>query len=107
VWTGEDALAQGLVDALGGYPEALRQVRDALGLAADAPLDLETFPAPRGLLGNLLQRAVAPDDEAAEEPEVAVLEAGRDAVQAATRALRAAGLLGDTELLRAPLSGMP
>jgi protease IV len=107
VWTGEDALAQGLVDALGGYPEALRQVRGVLGLAADAPLDLETFPASRGLLGNLLQRAVAPDDEAAEEPEVAVLEAGLDAVQAATRALRAGGLLGDTDLLRAPLSGMP
>jgi len=107
VWTGEDALGQGLVDALGGYPEALRQVRGALGLAADAPLDLENFPASRGLLGNLLQRAVAPDEEAAEEPEVAVLEAGIDAVQAATRALRAAGLLGDTELLRAPLSGMP
>jgi protease-4 len=107
VWTGEDALGQGLVDALGGYPEALRQVRGVLGLAADAPLDLETFPASRGLLTTVLQRALAPDDEAAEEPEVAVLEAGRDAVQAATRALRAAGLVGDTDLLRAPLSGMP
>src|SRR5262249_47482502 len=36
VWTGEDAPARGLVDSLGGYPEALRQVRSTLGLAPDA-----------------------------------------------------------------------
>jgi protease-4 len=108
VWTGEDALARGLVDALGGYPEALRQVRAALGVAPDAPLELEDFPAARGLLANVFQRAVAPDEESTEEePEIAVLAAGLDAVQTATRTLRAAGLLADGELLRAPLSGLP
>jgi protease-4 len=108
VWTGEDALAQGLVDALGGYPEALRQVRVVLGLGADAPLELESFPPRRGLVANLLQRAVAPEDESAEEePEIAVLRAGLDAVHAATRALGAAGLLGDADVLRLPRSGMP
>jgi len=108
VWTGEDARTHGLVDALGGYPEALRQVRATLGLAPDAPLDLETFPASRGLLANLLQRAVAPDDESAgEETDVGVLGAGLDAVGSATRALRAVGLLGDADLLRLPLPGLP
>ena len=91
-----------------GYPEALRQVRATLGLAPDAPLDLETFPASRGLLASLLQRAVAPDDEAAgEETDVGVVAAGLDAVGSATRALRALGLLGDADLLRLPLPGLP
>ncbi len=108
VWTGEDAFARGLVDALGGYPEALRQVRTVLGVASDAPLDLEVFPAPRGLLANVVHRAMVPDDEATEDdPEVAVLAAGLDAVQTTTRTLRAAGLLTDGQLLRAPLAGLP
>jgi protease IV len=102
VWTGEDALGLGLIDALGGYPEALRQVRDALGLAADAPVQLESFPAPRGLLSGLVERAIAPDDDTAgEEPAVSTLRAGLEAVQAVTRSLRSAGLLGEEGVLEA------
>jgi protease-4 len=103
VWTGEDALGIGLVDRLGGYPEALRQVRELLGLAADAPIDLEPFPAPRGLFTGLLERAVGPgdDDEQDEEPAVAALRAGLDAMHAVTRSLRAVGLLVDQGVLRA------
>jgi protease-4 len=93
VWTGEDALARGLVDALGGYPEALRQVRSTLGLAADAPLQLEQFPPSRGLLGVLVARATGPgDDSSDEEPAVAAVRAGVEAMQGITRTLRAIGL---------------
>jgi protease-4 len=93
VWTGEDALARGLVDALGGYPEALRQVRSTLGLAADAPLQLEQFPPSRGLLGALFARATGPgDDSSDEEPAVAAVRAGVEAMQGITRSLRAIGL---------------
>jgi len=90
IWSGEDALARGLVDALGGYPEALRQVRSALGLPADAPIHLEQFPPARGLLGSLVARAVGPgDDSNDEDPSVAAVRAGVEAVQALTRSLRA------------------
>jgi protease-4 len=90
IWTGEDALARGLVDALGGYPEALRQVRSTLGLPADAPLHLEQFPPARGLLGSLVARAVGPgDDSNDEDPSVAAVRAGVEAVQALARSLRA------------------
>jgi protease IV len=100
IWTGEDALGLGLVDALGGYPEALRQARQALGLAADAPIDLEPFPAPRGLLSGLVERAMAPDDDTSEEePSVSTLRAGLEAVHAVTLSLRTAGVLGDQGLL--------
>ena len=37
VWTGEDAKAHGLVDALGGYDTALRLAREAARIAPDAP----------------------------------------------------------------------
>jgi len=98
VWTGEDALARGLVDALGGYPEALRQVRSTLGLAADAPLQLEQFPPSRGLLGALFARATGPgDDSSDEEPTMAAVRAGVEAMQGVTRTLRAIGL-GQTSI---------
>lgn len=47
IWTGEDAVELGLVDELGGYAEALDQVRDILGLEKDAPIRLRRYPAER------------------------------------------------------------
>jgi len=44
VWTGEDAKAHGLVDALGGYGAALRLARQAAGIAPEAPVALTLFP---------------------------------------------------------------
>ncbi len=44
VWTGEDALAHGLVDALGGLPKALALAREAAKLPADAPVTIELYP---------------------------------------------------------------
>ncbi len=48
VWTGEEAKARGLVDALGGYQVALRLARKAAGLASGAPIELKVFPAKEG-----------------------------------------------------------
>ena len=53
VWTGEDALALGLVDELGGYPTALRSVREALDLAENAPLNIKLFPKPKTLFESI------------------------------------------------------
>jgi len=44
VWTGEDAHAIGLVDALGGFPEALRLARELAGVDAGARVRLKPFP---------------------------------------------------------------
>jgi protease-4 len=93
VWTGEDALARGLVDALGGYPETLRQVRALLGMAPDAPLHLEEFPPARGLVSSLLARAMGSNDDTSDdEPAVAAVRAGVEAMQSVTRSLRAIGI---------------
>lgn len=46
VFTGADAAEVGLVDAVGGYAEALQAVRALLRLPDGAPLRLRPFPAP-------------------------------------------------------------
>jgi protease-4 len=59
VYTGEQALAVGLVDQLGGYEEALKEVRKALNLGDAALLAVEMFPAdpsPVERLRKLLRR---------------------------------------------------
>ena len=45
IWSGEDALANGLVDSLGGFPETLAQARIAAGLDPDAALKIRVFSA--------------------------------------------------------------
>jgi protease-4 len=47
IWSGADAKAAGLVDGLGGWTEALAQVRQVAGLKPDEPVSLVDFPRPR------------------------------------------------------------
>jgi protease IV len=56
VWTGEEAKANGLVDALGGYRTALRLARKAAGIAPGAPVQLTVFPREEGLAELIYQR---------------------------------------------------
>ncbi len=63
VWTGEDAKALGLVDALGGLDVALDLAREAIGLSADAPVHLRVIPEEKStlelILAQVLNGAVA------------------------------------------------
>lgn len=54
IWSGEDARAIGLVDELGGWPVALRLARESAGLAADAAIELRTYPKDQTLINQLL-----------------------------------------------------
>jgi len=47
VWTGKDALENGLVDALGGYEVAIAEVKQALGLEKSASINLQLWPRPK------------------------------------------------------------
>ena len=49
VWSGADAKAFGLVDALGGWHESLAVLREAAGLKPDTAIQLVDFPRPRKL----------------------------------------------------------
>jgi protease-4 len=57
IWSGGAAHGVGLVDSIGGFEEALRLVRDELGLDEAAALRLELHPRPPGLVDYLLGRA--------------------------------------------------
>lgn len=56
VWSGEEAKANGLVDALGGYEVALRLAKEAANIAPDAPVQLTVFPREEGVAQLLYDR---------------------------------------------------
>lgn len=64
VWTGRDAHARGLVDVLGGFPEALAAAREAAGIAAEKPVRVVTFPR-RGRFARLFRKRESSEDVAA------------------------------------------
>jgi protease-4 len=66
VWTGEDAKERGLVDALGGFPTALRLTREAIGLPAESPVRLKLFPERLSPLETLAERLFGDDVESSE-----------------------------------------
>jgi protease-4 len=49
VWTGEQAVTRGLVDALGGLRTAVAKAKEKVGIAADADVSLAIYPPPRPL----------------------------------------------------------
>jgi protease-4 len=55
VWTGEQAAKIGLVDALGGYDVALKELRDKLKMKETDMLTLEPFPAPETPFDRMLK----------------------------------------------------
>ncbi len=76
IWSGERALELGLVDALGGFPEAYAAVRDELGLDEDAKLQLRQFPHPKSsweMLFEQFSRLGTPARGAASSPSLAEL----------------------------------
>lgn len=46
VWSGRQAWSRGLVDAIGGIEEALSEAKRRLGLPAEEPVIIESFPKP-------------------------------------------------------------
>ncbi len=71
IWTGEDAKALGLVDELGGFPEALALAKKAAGIPAGEEVKLEVYPTPKPPLQTLLKKG-AENSERDTSIEVAV-----------------------------------
>jgi protease-4 len=64
IWTGEDAKALGLVDALGGFPLALQLTKEAAGIPETTDVQLEVFPYKKKSLRQLLlERLLEGDDD--------------------------------------------
>ncbi len=70
VWTGADAKELGLVDELGGFPEALALAKKAAHIPASEDVNLQVFPRPKTTLQTLLD-ALAGEKPESSEPDAA------------------------------------
>lgn len=57
VWTGQRAIALGLVDDLGGLDRALELARESLALSPDADIRIDFYPRPPSLFDYFVGRA--------------------------------------------------
>ena len=63
VWTGEEAKARGLVDELGGYPEAIRLAKQAAKIPAGTAVKLTVFPRQKEPLKLIYDRLTGKDTD--------------------------------------------
>jgi len=54
VWIGSQALDNGLVDELGGYREAIAQVKKAADIDEDSPVQIVSYPPQQSMIQSLL-----------------------------------------------------
>jgi protease-4 len=94
VWTGEEALAAGLVDGLGGLDAAVQLARDKARIPRGQEVQLVVLPQRKGLLETLLER---------QDEDVVARATGRTLGPAAASLLRWATALGD----RGPVARVP
>jgi protease-4 len=98
IWTGEDAKRLGLVDELGGFPEALRLVRKAAKLSENAPVRLKVYPQATMLSQLAARLGLAAGETDTESALARMLED----VQPAVKALESLGFSSRSDVLRAP-----
>lgn len=100
IWTGEDALGIGLVDALGGFPTAIALAKEAAGIPAADPVHLEEFPPAKGLLPTVLARFVGQqDDESSDAPVSVALRRVMETTRPLVRVARDVGLVAPPGVL--------
>jgi protease-4 len=103
IWTGEDAKERGLVDELGGFPVALRLIREAIGQAPDVPIHLKLFPEHASPWEALFERLFGDQDESSEPAEAtAVLARARQLVRPVLHLARTLGLTARPDILTMP-----
>jgi protease-4 len=56
VWTGSQARANGLVDALGGLDRAIALAKETAGISPDTDVELVTYPAQKSLAELLIEQ---------------------------------------------------
>jgi protease-4 len=103
VWTGQQALARGLVDRLGALPDAVDLAREKAGLAKGSELAVRLVGAPRGL-SSLASAALGALGGAPDASELLALIGAR---APELRALAALAELGPLVALPVPEDAAP
>ncbi|HUI44781.1 MAG TPA: signal peptide peptidase SppA [Nitrospirota bacterium] len=96
IWTGEDAKKIGLVDELGGYPVALKTVRKALNLSADAPIKLKVYPEQKSFLRLVSDLKVS----MGEDENAAAIARTLEELQPIARTVKSLGPSSQSDILR-------
>ena len=95
IWTGEDALELGLVDALGGVDVAMQLAREQIGLESDAPLRIKRFPRRRSAWELFIAKRTG-------QANLAALRGSLELLQPKIRILKDLGLWTEPGVLTMP-----
>ncbi len=98
IWTGEDAKGLGLVDELGGYPEAMKLAREAAKIPEKEAVKVKIFPPKKTPFEMIFDQDRDDPDEAA----VAAVMQGLKALQPLIRQIRMMGIANDPGVLTMP-----
>jgi len=99
VWTGSDALENGLVDELGGFPVAIRLIKEALEIPEDDDIELVLLPERKTMFDAIM--GDSPDNSEGETVSLGMARYLR-AVQPYLRIAAEAGLIEDKRVLMTP-----
>ena len=103
IWTGSDALELGLVDALGGFPTAIRLAKEAAGIPEESEVRLELFPRPRSTFDLLMAQLRGERPQSSEDATLALLLRSLESLRPAARLATALGLAEPPGELVVPL----
>lgn len=91
IWTGEDAKALGLIDEVGGYPVALKLVKQAIKIPESEDVELRVYPRQKTRFEQIAAMLEGDERENSESQAAARLLTG---LQPLIRQMRALGLYG-------------
>ena len=106
IWTGQDAKELGLVDELGGFPEALRLVKKAAGIPEKEEVNVKIYPPKKTLFQMFFEEG--PHGSEPEEAALATFSKGLKEIQPYVRRIQM--LARGTEagvLTMPPVEGQP
>ena len=99
IWTGEDAKGLGLVDELGGFPEALALAKKAGGIPESEEVQLAVYPTPRPPLEALLKKGA---ENSERDASIEVMVEMMRNLQPALRRLHAVTAAPEEDVLKTP-----
>ena len=101
VWTGADALAIGLVDELGGFPTAIRLIKEALEIPEDEDIELVLLPESKSLWDTVMGKDA--DNSEGQTVSLGTAKYLR-AIRPYIRLAAEAGLIEDKRVLMMPVT---
>ncbi len=102
VWTGEDALEQGLVDELGGLGKAILIAKKIAGIPAEAKVRLKLYPAKKNFVEMVLNRDGDAEDSGDDDAMIRALKE----IQPVVKSIKSLGIGESPDLLLCPQSEM-